>query len=53
LFWVFFKPPASRNTISSGGFLKEPPLQIIFILNFRVFQTTSYDKNTKIKVVDL
>jgi hypothetical protein len=39
--------------ISSGGFLKELLLEIIFILNFRVFQTTSYDETIKIKVVDL
>jgi hypothetical protein len=39
--------------ICNGGFLKEPPLEINFILNFQVFQTTSYDKTTKIKVVDL
>jgi hypothetical protein len=39
--------------ISSGGFLKEPLVEIIFILNFSSFQTTSYDKTTKIKDVDL
>jgi hypothetical protein len=38
--------------ISSGGFLKERPLKIIFILNFLRF-STSYDETTKIKVVDL
>jgi hypothetical protein len=39
--------------IFSDGFLKEPQLEIILFLIFRVFQTTSYDKTTKIKVVDI
>jgi hypothetical protein len=48
LFWKLLASPwrvcfslpkffATRNTISSGGFLKEPSLEIIFILNFSSF----------------
>jgi hypothetical protein len=33
----FFNKTVTKNRISSGGFLKEPPLEIIFILNFSSF----------------
>jgi hypothetical protein len=39
--------------IPSVGFLKKPPLQNIFIINFWVLQTISDNKTTKIKVADL
>jgi hypothetical protein len=40
-----------RNRFSTGGFLKEPPLKIIFILNFLSFSNN--DETLKIKVVDI
>jgi hypothetical protein len=45
----FLKEPP----VSSGGFLKELAPEIILSLIFQVFQTTSYDETTKIKVIDL
>jgi hypothetical protein len=44
---------SNGNAISSGGFLKNPSLEIIFILNFLSFQMTLYEKSTNIKVVDV
>jgi hypothetical protein len=44
---------SNTSSISSDGFLKKPPLEIIFILNFLSFQMTSYEKITNIKVVDV
>ena len=49
----FLKKTVSRNHISTDGPLRKSPPEIIFILNFWVFQTNLDDKTTKIKVVHL
>jgi hypothetical protein len=33
----FLRKPSLKSMVSSGGFLKKPPLEIIFILIFLVF----------------
>jgi hypothetical protein len=49
----FLKEPYVEIRFLVTIFLRKPPLKIIFILNFRVFQTISYDETIKIKVVHL
>jgi hypothetical protein len=48
----FPKGASSGNRFIVTVFL-EASLEIILFLNFRVFQTISYDETVKIKVVDL